>query len=110
MPSGRVHRLDAKSSGYSNKVNEVIDGPYKWLGGKHRILFHDPFSAMVIGHAIDPDGGALGGLRHIMLDKAASGNRAFKEALEMMAATSTSTRKIRVTWERPKKYKVLRIG
>ena len=108
MPSGRVHRLDAKSSGYSNKVNEVIDGPYSWLGSKHRVLFHDPLSTMRLGQIVDPENGARGGLRHFILDSAASANPDLKAALEFIAATSSTSRKIRVTWERPKKYRVLR--
>jgi len=109
MTSGRVHRLDAKTSGYSNKVNEVIDGPYAWLGNKHRILFHDPISAMTLGNIVDPRNGARGAVRHIILDYTSSADPNLKAALELMAATSSTSRKIRVTWERPKKYKILRI-
>jgi len=109
MPSGKVHRLDAKSSGYSNKVNEAIDGPYSWLGSKHRILFHDPISAMMLGQIMDPKNGALGGLRHIMLDRAASADPRLKMILEMMA-TSTPRKGIKLVWDKPKKHRIRRTG
>lgn len=110
MPSRRVHRLDAQLHGYSDRVNSVIDGPYSWLGGKHRILFHDPLSAMAVSSVVDPEGGPLGGLRHVILDQAGSADRETREAMEAMAAIIKPPKKgIRVVWDRPKKYKILRI-
>ena len=83
MPSGKVHRMDARKKGYSEKVNEMIDLPYAWLGNKHRILFHTPEQAAVIGFMIDGQRGAMGGLSHMMLDGVK--DKSTKQALEMMA-------------------------
>jgi len=111
MTSGRVHRLDARTFGYSNKVNEAIDGPYSWLGSKHRILFHDPISAMMLGQIVDPENGARGGLRHFVLDSAASADPNLRKSLELAAAMATSPkRSIRLVWNKPKKHRITRIG
>lgn len=110
MPSRRVHRSDAKTYGYSDKVNQVIDAPFLWLGGKHRVLFHDPLTAMDIGRRVDPVGGAFGGFRHVLLDQTGSSSREARQVLEMMAATKPREGVVKVVWVRPKKYKILRIG
>ncbi|MEM5869681.1 MAG: hypothetical protein QXR09_00735 [Candidatus Aenigmatarchaeota archaeon] len=54
------------------KTNKVIDYPVKFLGRKHRILFHDPLSALIIGIAYDGVEGAVSGLLHIAVDKICS--------------------------------------
>jgi len=45
MPSRKVHNYVAKLLGINEKlantINKDIDRPAKWLGKKHRILFHD---------------------------------------------------------------------
>lgn len=45
MPSRKVHNYIAKLFGidekFANKINREIDLPAKYLGKKHRILFHD---------------------------------------------------------------------
>ncbi len=45
MPSRKVHNYICKLFGINpklaNKVNREIDLPSKWLGKKHRILFHN---------------------------------------------------------------------
>jgi hypothetical protein len=83
MPSGRVHGRDAKVFGYNNKVNKFIDLPYKWMKNKHRVFFHTPVEAMMIGWMIDGTKGAMGGLRHIMLDEIK--DKKMKRTLELIA-------------------------
>ena len=91
MPSGRVHRLNARLFNYDNKVNEFIDLPFAWLGNKHRILFHTPKEAMLIGYMIDGINGAIGGLHHIMLDQIK--DKDTKRALELMAILGSKPKK-----------------
>lgn len=81
--------MDADLWGYSRRVNKLIDGPWIYLRGKHRVLFHEdgmgPNSAMAIGAIADPRMGAFGGARHAFLDKMCSANPELRDALEMMA-------------------------
>lgn len=91
MPSRKVHTMDSRLGGYSRKVNNMIDLPYAWLGNKHRVLFHDPVSAMMLGYIIDGQRGAIGALRHLALDSIKDKNS--KEFLELMALMPSPSRK-----------------
>jgi len=54
-----------------NMVNSVLDFPSKFLGPKHRVLFHDPVTATLLGVMCDgknPVRGAVAGLLHIGSD------------------------------------------
>ena len=55
MPSRRVHKKLSRiiSGDDCERTHELIDYPYRFLGRKHRILFHDPISASVIGYISD---------------------------------------------------------
>lgn len=71
MPSWRLHRLVDKivlGREYP-EVHRALDLPYLWLGPKHRILFHDPITATMMGYAIAGPRGALSALLHITLDR-----------------------------------------
>jgi hypothetical protein len=71
VPSWKVHRLVDKiilGREYP-EVHRALDLPYIWLGPRHRILFHDPASAMLLGYAVAGPGGALSALLHITLDR-----------------------------------------
>lgn len=96
MPSRRVHLWDAKRRRYSPRVNFVIDLPWVWLGNKHRILFHDPLSAMAIGQIIDGPQGAIGALSHLALDGIK--DKEAREFLELMARMNVGVpkRKVRI--------------
>lgn len=98
MPSREVHRMDAKIFGYSQRVNRLIDGPWNWLGGGHRVLFHDegmgPNSAIAIGAIADGARGAFGGMRHRYLDTLCSENHEIRDALELIARMRPRSRKV----------------
>jgi len=74
MPSREVHRLISRViTGYDcDKTHATIDLPYRYFPAKykrkHRILFHDPLSAVVIGYLCDGEMGAVSGVAHIMTD------------------------------------------
>lgn len=85
MPSREAHELDAELRGYDPKVNQAIDLPFAWLGGRHRILFHKPYEAMMIGAALDGPQGALGGIGHVYLDMLCSRNKQAREIIEFLA-------------------------
>jgi hypothetical protein len=71
VPSWRLHRLVDKivlGREYP-EVHRALDLPYLWLGPKHRILFHDPITATMMGYAIAGPRGALSALLHITLDR-----------------------------------------
>lgn len=71
MPSGYLHRKISKALlGKScRKTNRAIDYPSKFLGRGHRVLFHDPLSAMAIGFILEDYSGALSGLLHLATDE-----------------------------------------
>jgi len=73
MPRGRVHDLVAKallpwvSMRKIRRVNRLMDLPHRWLGEKHRVLFHDlPQVLALFGR--DPEELAVA-LVHLALDK-----------------------------------------
>ena len=70
MPSRKVHEaLDMLVFGKKHtRVHRALDMPSMWLGERHRVLFHDPVSALIIGSALDGSEGALSALLHIYLD------------------------------------------
>jgi len=77
MPSREVHRLISRFlTGYDcDRTHAAIDWPYKYLGRKHRIFFHDPLSAMMIGYLRDGEKGVVSGLAHIVTDYVVSRTR-----------------------------------
>lgn len=105
MPSSRVHRVDAKLKGYDPKVNELMDLPFAWLKGKHRILFHSPdgpASAPAVGYIIDGPRGVAGALSHLALDSIRS--KEIRQNLEIaaMVLNPRKTKAIVVTGSPPK--------
>jgi len=71
VPDRRVHEAVDKLL-FNKKcttVHKILDLPSKWLGEKHRILLHDPLTAMLIGFLVDRYEGAMSALLHIALDK-----------------------------------------
>ncbi|HLC39358.1 MAG TPA: hypothetical protein VJJ76_00565 [archaeon] len=70
MPSREIHRLISKIlTGYGcDRTHAAIDWPVKYLGNRHRIFFHDPLSAAVIGYLQDGERGAVSGVAHIVTD------------------------------------------
>jgi len=70
MPNREVHKLISRLiSGYEcEKTHAVIDLPAKYFGKSHRILFHDPVSAFVIGYVCNGPEGAVSAIAHIVTD------------------------------------------
>jgi hypothetical protein len=70
VPNRNVHKLISKLiTGYEcNKTHAAIDYPVKYLRNGHRILFHDPISAFVIGYVFNGPQGAVAGVVHIVTD------------------------------------------
>jgi len=71
VPNRQTHEaLDKLVLGkkYTN-VHKILDLPSLWLGERHRLLFHDEVTAMLIGFLVDGNGGAMSALLHVLLDK-----------------------------------------
>jgi hypothetical protein len=70
VPSRKIHKLISKLiTGYEcNKTHFIIDYPVKYLRNGHRILFHDPFSAFIVGYLCNGPEGAVSGIAHILTD------------------------------------------
>jgi len=71
MPDHRVHKKISKLllEKDCELTHSVIDYPVRFLGENHRILFHDPLSASVIGFISDGYVGVFAGLLHLATDK-----------------------------------------
>lgn len=76
MPDHRVHRfIDRAVLGREYPwVHRFMDKPYRLLGPRHRILFHDA-GTVVLLMAVDP-GAGLSALLHIVADHALPSRRA----------------------------------
>jgi len=74
MPSGNIHRkISRMVVGDSCKaVHRFMDFPYRFLGKSHRILLHDPVSAVVVGYLLNGLPGAGAALSHILTDYVSS--------------------------------------
>ena len=70
MPSRDVHKFISKLiTGYDcNKTHVIIDYPVRYLKNGHRVLFHDPISAFIIGYVCNGPEGAVSGIAHVMTD------------------------------------------
>ncbi|MEM5766425.1 MAG: hypothetical protein QW423_02220 [Candidatus Aenigmatarchaeota archaeon] len=86
MPSRYIHKKISKIlTGKScEKTNRTIDYPVKILGKKHRILFHDPISAFLIGLVCDGKEGAVSALIHIATDNYCSKYPKIKKVLDYL--------------------------
>ena len=76
------------------RVHREMEKPYIVLGRKHRVLFHDPCSALAIArkwYPGDPDA-KLAALFHIYIDNACSENPALKAQLELLASREAKAR------------------
>jgi len=88
IPSRRVRRYVSRLllGNSFDKVHRVIDLPYGFLGKKHRILLHDPISAVLIASTTSTDEYAFfAGLAYVAVDVICSRNRTLREPLELMA-------------------------
>lgn len=51
-----------------DQVHYVMDYPSRFLGRGHRILFHDPITAILIGYSLKGERGAVSAISHILTD------------------------------------------
>jgi hypothetical protein len=86
MPSRYKHKKFSKLLvGYScERTHKLIDYPVRFFGKKHRILFHDPTSALIIGFLSDGLKGSISALSHITLDEAYSKNKLLKQLIDYL--------------------------
>lgn len=96
MPSRRVHNFLNRiifGSSY-DKINAAIDEPFKYLGRKHRILYHNPLEAGIIGLTKTSDiNGFMAGFLHVYVDQTCSDNKSLKATLEILALLDNIARK-----------------
>jgi hypothetical protein len=85
MPSRYKHKKFSKLLiGYScERTHKIIDYPVRFFGKKHRILFHDPASALIVGFLSDGLQGSISALTHILLDEC-SKNKILKQLIEYL--------------------------
>ena len=71
MPRHSVHRKICKfilGKEYP-EVDRALDLPYVILGKRHRLAFHDPVSAWIVGSLVAGEEGGYAALIHIWLDQ-----------------------------------------
>jgi hypothetical protein len=71
MPSHRVHRAITTwvLGKHHGKVHKAIDYPYKFLGSKHRILFHDPLTSVLVARVVSKEKDASSAaILHVLTD------------------------------------------
>ena len=97
MPSHKLHvYVDKVLFGKSyRKLHEALDRPYWVLGRKHRIVFHDGWSASEVAKKVCPgDPVALeAAAAHVLLDELCSNDREFKMQLSLLANLNSRGRK-----------------
>jgi hypothetical protein len=74
MPNRRFHRYSSRlifGKSY-DEVHKTLDAPVKYLGRRHRVLYHDPAEAALIGYRIAGLEGAMAALMHVTVDRACS--------------------------------------
>ncbi|MEM5835590.1 MAG: hypothetical protein QW040_01205 [Candidatus Aenigmatarchaeota archaeon] len=86
MPSRYIHKKISKTfiNNSCEKTNRAIDYPVKILGKKHRILFHDPISALIVGFVCDGVEGVASALLHLATDYYCSKYPIIKKALSYL--------------------------
>jgi hypothetical protein len=68
-----------------SEVHRTLDGPYKYLGRKHRRVFHTLAEAFAVGYLSSSDSSsAAAGVLHVRLDEACSKNKKLRKFLEAM--------------------------
>lgn len=82
MPDRNIHKKISELiiGDACEKTHEVIDSAVKEMGRGHRVLYHDPISASLIGLYENGYKGLVSGIMHIVTDKYAD-NYLYKETL-----------------------------
>jgi len=89
MPGRRIHRYTSKlmlGKPY-DEVHAVLDRPVKYLGGKHRVLRHDPAEAALIGYRIAGAEGALAALLHVTVDNLFTKDKQLASMIKRLKST-----------------------
>lgn len=96
MPSRYIHKQISKIlvKKECDRTHKIIDYPVKFLKAKHRILFHDPLSAMIIGFLADGRKGVYAGLLHMATDYCCSEHRILKYAVETVVYMKKEAEKL----------------
>jgi len=83
MPSHKIHRAVSRLflGSSHDDVNKLMDLPAKLLGRRHRILLHDPFSALILFGSDSEKFKAS--ILHILVDELAK-NPEVKKVLESL--------------------------
>ena len=71
MPDRATHKKFSKLllGDDCNATHAAIDYPFRFLGRKHRVLFHDPLSAVLIGYFMDDYKGVASAVLHLAADE-----------------------------------------
>jgi len=86
MPNREIHRYTSKlllGEPY-DEVHSVLDGPVKQLGRRHRVLYHDPAEAALIGYKIAGVEGALAALLHVTVDRVCSKDKKLESLIKQL--------------------------
>lgn len=76
MPSRKVHEwFDKLILGKKTNVHKLMDYPAKFLGKKHRVLFHGP-EVPLFFLSLGKNDEAISSIGHILLDKTFKGKTA----------------------------------
>jgi len=88
MPSHKIHRAVSRMvlGKAHDSVNKVMDWPYKILGKRHRIVFHDPLSIVALfgNDKAKLEAAAL----HLLVDKACE-NPSVEKLLQLLVEGQT---------------------
>jgi len=86
MPSRYIHKKISKIlTGKScESTHMLIDYPVKFLGKKHRVLFHDPLSVVAIGYLTNGLEGIYSGFLHVSVDRICSKYRIVNKLLDLL--------------------------
>jgi len=94
MPDREIHRyISTLFTGKSHdEIHKVLDGPVKFLGRKHRVLFHNPTEAAMIGYRLAGVEGALVALMHVTVDQVCSRDKKLERMMRKMRHESRRRR------------------
>ena len=97
MPSHRVHNfVDRQMFGKSYwQLHRNLDLPYLFMGRKHRVLFHDGFSSVLIARRLYPGDSRAeqAAIVHCQIDALCSNDPFLRTQLEFLANLDAAERK-----------------
>lgn len=98
MPSHKVHVfVDRQLFGRSfRKLHKALDKPYLVFGRKHRVFFHDYWSAIEVAKRVCPDDSTAieAAAMHVYLDEQCSNDKRYHEQLRWLADEDVRHRKL----------------